>query len=320
MRRLSLALFFFLAFAGNAVAQEADSTIFDPTGHFVVYTGDGEPAILDDIVARMGGVSVVFLGEQHNDPTAHALQLILLQAARHEFGGSRRVVLGMEMFERDMQQVLDEYLAGYIREQDFLKASRPWSNYETDYRPLVEFAREYGIPVVATNAPARYVSLARRRGLAALDSLMSSWNSLPHRPPRHMTLAIDMFGPPSRFIERPSAAYEAKFGAEMEEMGAHGSMPGMPSVEEMLVAQNLRDATMAFWIGRQMVGRSLVIHVNGLFHSENRLGIPEHLKLEHDSAPMLVVTMRPVEDINAAPEATNDNFIILTEKGVIEED
>ncbi len=301
-----------LAFAGSAMAQEADSTSFDPTGHFRVYTGEGQVAQLDDIVARMGGVYVVFLGERHDDPTAHALQLSLLQAAQHEYRETRRVVLGMEMFESDVQPVLNEYLSGHIREIDFLKAARPWGNYETDYRPLVEFAKEYGVDVVGTNAPARYVSLARRRGLTALDSLMSSWLTLPHDLP---ITGI------SHLIAPPSSTYEAKFKAEMEEMGAHGGMPGMPSVEDMLVAQNLRDATMAFWIKRNLgTPPTLLLHVNGSFHSANWLGIPEHLMPELAAVPMLVVTMIPSEDINTPPEPSDDDFIILTDEGEIRGD
>ena len=53
----------------------------------------------------------------------------------------RPVALSLEMFERDVQTVLDEYLAGLISERHFLLSSRPWKNYETDYRPLVEYAR-----------------------------------------------------------------------------------------------------------------------------------------------------------------------------------
>jgi len=316
MRTLVFAML--AAFAGNAVgvAQPKDSTRFDPTGHYEVYTGDGERTDLDTIVARMGGVFVVFLGEQHNDPTAHALELTLLQAAHHEYRDSRRLVLGMEMFEHDVQPVLDEYLSGHIRETDFLKASRPWGRYETDYRPLVEFAKEFEIPVIATNAPSRYVSLARRRGLAALDSLMSSWFSLPHE-----THVPDV----SYLIDAPSAEYEAKFRAEMADMGDHGSMPGMPSVDDMLVAQNLRDATMAFWItnGAFMKGVSLLLHVNGSFHSENRLGIPEHLAFTvplgsgGQIESILVITMRPVDNIQTPPEPSNDDFIILTDKALI---
>ncbi|MCH7976602.1 MAG: ChaN family lipoprotein [Bacteroidetes bacterium] len=295
---------------GNAsLAQPVDSTRFDPAGHFVVYTGESERTDLSAIVSAMADADLIFLGEEHNDPTGHALELMLLEAAHRQYGSSREVILGMEMFERDVQPVLDEYLAGFIREQDFLKASRPWSNYETDYRPLIEYAKEHGLEVVATNTPSRYVGLARRRGLAALDSLMSSWAWLPHAMP--MTGVSDQIAP-------PSPAYEARFRAEMEEMGAHGPTPGMPSADAMLVAQNLRDATMAFAIGFPF-SEKLVLHINGSFHSADGLGIPEHRARFSSVETMLIITMLPVDDIHVAAEPTNDDFIILTDEGLISE-
>ena len=306
-----------LACGSVTVAQTADSSRFDPAGHFEVYTGSGEPSDLSAIVSAMADADLIFLGEEHNDPTGHALELMLLEAAHNEYGSSRQVVFGMEMFERDVQPVLDEYLAGFIRGQDFLKASRPWGNYEEDYRPLIEYAKENGLSVIASNAPGRYTSLVRRRGLATLDSLASSWRWLPH--------AMPMTGV-SMYIAPPSPEYAARFRAEMEEMGAHGSMTDMPSVEDMLVAQNLRDATMAWGIG-SLGSRQLVLHINGSFHSADRLGIPEHVARTWPLVRMLVVTMNAVEDIHTAPEPSNDSlprhvgdFIILTDEGLIEED
>jgi len=217
------------------------------------------------------------------------------------------VVLGMEMFERDVQPVLDEYLAGFIREQDFLKASRPWGNYEANYRPLIEYAKENGLSVIASNAPGRYTSLARRRGLATLDSLASSWRWLPH--------AMPMTGV-SMYIAPPSPEYAARFRAEMEEMEAHGSMSDMPSADAMLVAQNLRDATMAFAIGFPF-SEKLVLHINGSFHSADGLGIPEHRARFSSVETMLIITMLPVDDIHTPPEPTNDDFIILTDEALV---
>jgi len=310
MRPFLLALVVVLSSGAAAVAQNTDSTDFDPAGHYAVYTGAGEHVDLNAIVSAMGSADVVFLGEQHNDPTAHALQLLLLEAAQREYGSSRPVVLGMEMFERDVQTVLDEYLAGFIRESDFLKASRPWGNYETDYEPLIEFAKAHGLSVIASNAPGRYTSMARRRGLASLDSLsLGARLMLPHEWAHELL---------SEIIPQPSAAYGEKFRAEMEEMGAHGAMPGMPSVDDMLVAQNLRDASMAYWIADRLGdSRPLVVHINGSFHSAGRLGIPEHLAWYAPEARVLVVTMRSAEDVHTAPEPTNDDFIILTHEAMM---
>src|SRR5205823_13287665 len=87
-------------------------------------------------------------------------------------GRSRpKVVLSLEMFERDVQPVLDDYLAGRIPESEFLARSRPWDRYATDYRALVQLARARGWPVLAANVPRPIASAVSRKGLAALDTL-----------------------------------------------------------------------------------------------------------------------------------------------------
>ncbi|CAK0894979.1 unnamed protein product, partial [Prorocentrum cordatum] len=97
----------------------------------------------------------------HDDVVAHRLQLQVLQRCLAACRASgRRLVLSLEMFESDVQRVLDEYvLQRAIREQDMTQDSRPWPNYARDYRPLVELCREHGVRVIAANAPRRYVSL-----------------------------------------------------------------------------------------------------------------------------------------------------------------
>ena len=221
-------------------------------GSVRVTTGAGGPATLVDVAAAAAGADVLILGEQHDDATAHAVERAVLQAA---LAGDRPVVLSLEMVETDVQTVLDEYLAGLVRESDWLAASRPWRNYEADYRPLVEMARQSGAAVVAANAPGRYVSLVSRRGMAALDSLSA---------PARATM------PPT--VAPPSDALAAKFTALMGGM-AHGAGP---SVEGMLEAQNLRDATMAWRIAEALAAHpgAVVVHVNGSFHSAGRWACP----------------------------------------------
>jgi uncharacterized iron-regulated protein len=95
----------------------------------------------------------------------------IFKAAFEKYGASRKAVLSLEMFERDVQTVINEYLKNQITETHFLAASRPWANYKTDYRPLVEFAKEKNLEVVAANAPRRYVNMVTRLGRASLDLL-----------------------------------------------------------------------------------------------------------------------------------------------------
>ena len=70
-----------------------------------------------------------------------------------------------------MQIVLDEYLNGLISEDHFLLSSRPWKNYKTDYRPLVEIAKQNKLSVIAANAPRRYVNMVSRNGRDSLNGL-----------------------------------------------------------------------------------------------------------------------------------------------------
>ena len=283
--RAALVLLTTFLTAAPTMAQAPDSL----AAAVRVTTGAGQAATLDHVVGAMAEADVLILGEQHGDAAAHAIELAVLRAA---LAGERPVVLSLEMVETDAQTVLDEYLAGLIRERDWLAASRPWANYETDYRPLVELARQQGAAVVAANAPGRYVSLVSRSGMEALDSLSA---------------AARAWLPPT--VAPPSAALASKFTDLMGGM-AHGSGP---SVEGMLAAQNLRDATMAWRVAdalRQRPG-ALVVHVNGSFHSAGRLGVPEHLARLRPEARVVVVTME-----RTAPEGPSaDDFVITTAPG-----
>ncbi len=295
---------------GGAMSQQIQGQATSPP--YRIYKPDGQPATLDDIVAALARVEVVFIGESHDDPGAHALQRDLLQAAHARYGTDaaaekRQVVLSLEMFERDVQLVLDEYLAGLIPETQFLACSRPWNNYQNDYRPLVEFARAHHLPVVAANPPRRYVNLVSREGRDALIRLSQPARTL--LPPLPYGAA--------------SADYEAKFRSLMA--GMHGAAGGdgerrMPDLSRMLDAQSLWDAGMAHAIAETLaqVPRALVMHLNGRFHSEEGLGIPEHLAAYRKGTRMLVVTVvadaDDPETFDVARFGRLGDFVVLSVK------
>jgi uncharacterized iron-regulated protein len=143
------------------------------SNHCSIWRGDGTPATFEELVASAVESDVVLIGEEHDDRVTHALQLDLLSALNSRLSNTRQLALAMEMFETDVQPIIDDYLDGHIREKDFLMDARPWNNYAEDYRPLVEFAKTHGLRVLASNAPRRYVSLLGRGGgqhsLAALS-------------------------------------------------------------------------------------------------------------------------------------------------------
>jgi uncharacterized iron-regulated protein len=249
-----------------------------------VYTSEGKESSLEEIVAAMGAAQVVFVGETHNSAAAHWVELRLLEGAFQRHGAAapnaapaRSIVLSLEMFERDVQTVLDEYLAGFVIERHFLAAARPWKNYEADYRPMVEFARAHKLAVVAANAPERYVNRVGRLGPDAL---------------RELSAEAKRWLPPLPYA-RASDEYAAKFKRVMGANAAHGAPHGNPF---SLDAQALRDAAMAHSIAEQLRARgdrALVLHVTGNFHSEGGLGTPEHLRAYRPGVKTLVVTVLP---------------------------
>ena len=101
-------------------------------------TNKGVVLDLQDAFQTLMGYNVIFFGEEHGSRTDHEAELtVLTELAERD----PNLVLALEMFERDVQETLDAYLAGTIPEDVFLDRSRPWPNYQEDYRPLVEFAK-----------------------------------------------------------------------------------------------------------------------------------------------------------------------------------
>lgn len=261
-----------------------------------VFDGKGGVSDLAAIVKALDGVDVVFLGEQHTDAVAHALELEIFTRAIAEYAARRRVALSLEMFERDVQIVLDEYMADQITEANFLASSRPWKNYAADYRPLVDLARAKKLDVVAANAPRRYINMVSRNGRGALLALSKEARGW---------LAPLPYG-------EPSDVYAKKFKALM------GRTPeAAMGIDNILASQALWDATMANSVARYLKKNkeSLVVHLNGSFHTEGRLGTVEHLLKYRPKARVLVVTMRQENDFKTfvpARHAALGDFVILT--------
>src|SRR5215510_1389456 len=135
--------------------------------HRVYKSGDKRFSDFEAMLAELSRADVAFVGEQHNDPATHRIERAILEglARRRE-----NVIVAMEMFERDTQPSLDDYLAGRLSEEEFLKASRPWPNYPTDYRPLIEFSRAHRWKVIASNAPRPIAQQVSKQGLDAARS------------------------------------------------------------------------------------------------------------------------------------------------------
>jgi uncharacterized iron-regulated protein len=327
---LPLVLSIALASAPSAGAQDSSPGVGDTAyvaGEYRVYTGAGDPATIDDIVAAMGDHTVVFIGETHDDPTAHMLEAELLKRAHAAYGGERPLALSLEFFQSDTQLILDEYVAGLITEGSFRAASRPWPRYETDYRELIEFSKENGLPVIAANAPRRYATRVTRDGRESLNDLspeaLASLAPLPYGQPSD-AYRDQWIATIQKVMEQqgmkcgiPAEELAAATGEEVKApapMGAHDNMMG-----NQLHSQVLWDATMAWWISQHLAEEpdALLLHMVGGFHVERGTGTPEHLEAYRPGTEVLIVAIQPVVDVDAfepAPEGEWGDFVIQTDE------
>ncbi|MDA3814487.1 MAG: ChaN family lipoprotein [Candidatus Cloacimonetes bacterium] len=239
---------------------------------------------LKEMVERLGDYDVIFFGEFHENRILHSLEFELLKMFHRN---NKHLIISLEMFERDVQPILDKYLNDELSDADFLAESRPWPNYETDYKPLLEFAKENNLSVVAANIPRRYASLISKQGMKALDSL-----SLEEK----------------KFVARKHKVfddeYKERFIQTMQNNMAHSSkMPAgmMMNLDQIYAAQCIKDDTMAESIlnYQRIPPRRKVIHFNGDFHSRKHLGTVQKIQIME---PMLKVAV-------IAPLTCTDEFI-----------
>ena len=105
----------------------------------------------DDIAARLANYQVIYVGENHTSYEDHLLQLEIIRAM---YEHSPRLAIGMEMFNRPVQPVIDRYLAGELDEKSFLKESGYFKNWSFDYRfyrDIINFAKYNHLPIIALN-------------------------------------------------------------------------------------------------------------------------------------------------------------------------
>ncbi|MBT1710839.1 ChaN family lipoprotein [Fulvivirgaceae bacterium PWU5] len=257
---------------------------------YKLFTPDGKGTDYTKMIKALAKADIVLFGELHDDALDHWLEL---QVAKDLYALRNDLALGLEMFEADDQIVLDEYLTGVIEERHLLSEAKVWENYKTDYKPLIEFAKEKKLPAVATNPPRRYANLVYRKGIEALQSLPED----AKRWIAPLPIEIDLTLP----------GYKS-----MASMGGHGT--AAPANDNMAKSQAVKDATMAHFIIKNRKG--LFLHYHGAYHSRNFEGIVWYLK---KAAPDLkIVTIHSVEQASI-DDLENENrgaadFIIAIPK------
>jgi uncharacterized iron-regulated protein len=282
LRLFSFSLLFLILVQSLTASNKPAYQIFDKEGRAVRF---GEMA------GQAGQSLVVLFGELHNNPIAHWLQYELSLELHLQAGD--RLILGAEMFESDNQLILNEYLDGLITESNFRAEARLWRNYETDYRPLVELARENDLPFIATNIPRRYAALVNRSGFEGLAEL-------------------------DREALRYIAPLPVPYDPDLPSYSAMLHMGGMPAhvSENLPKAQAIKDATMAYFIWKNLQEETLFLHFNGAYHSNHYEGIVWYLRQYDKDLPLMTIStveQRQTDMLEAKHLGLADYIIVVPE-------
>jgi uncharacterized iron-regulated protein len=251
-----LALGIVLTFSLSAHAQKISSPI---------KTGDLSP---QEVIQDLAQANVVYLGETHDSPADHKAQLDIIQQLYQK---DPKLAIGMEMFQRPYQPFIERYLQGKLTEEELQKESEyekrwgfPWENYA----PILRFAKDKQIPVLALNTPTEVTKKVSRDGL---DSLKANDKN---------------FIPPLSEIRIDNAKYRTLLKESYEKLHEHQkgrtkkSKPRNPQVfEHFLQAQVLWDETMAAVIAQFLRNNpdSYVVVLAGQGHIVYGYGIPSRV-------------------------------------------
>ncbi|MCC5917985.1 MAG: ChaN family lipoprotein [Cryomorphaceae bacterium] len=266
MRKLALALFLL----GNTLLSPAQSL----PENTVLYDKNGEKITIEEMITKLLEAQVVLFGELHGLEATHIMEQIIANELFKKVGD--KLILGGEMWERDQQLIVDEYVRGLITLKQFKGDARLWPNFEKDYLAFINIAKENNLPFIATNVPRRYASVLFHEGVEALDKFSKEAKSLMPKLPFTFDPALPLY-------------------ADMEEqMAGHGH-----DSKHLSHSQALKDATMAYWIVNNMKKKNLFFHINGEFHSKEFQGIYNYIRQEKKKWKVMSISSVMQIDVHA---------------------
>ena len=250
---------------------------------YVLFNANGKKISSKRFQRTVADADVVLFGEQHNNPIAHWLELVVAK----DLATRGPLMMGAEMIEADNQAPLDRYLRGEIDQAGFDTLARLWKNYGTDYAALVDLAKEKGLPFIATNVPRRYARAVSRGGFEALDTVPQ---------------AERIWIAPLPIPFDPNLPQYVKM---LTMMGDHGT-------PDVVKAQALKDATMAWSIAQNAKKGVPFLNFNGSYHSDFHQGIEWYLKQYKPELKVVTIATVVPEQLNKLdPEYRGQADIII---------
>jgi uncharacterized iron-regulated protein len=257
------------------------------------YTASGKHTTYDKMLKPVLDADIVLFGEQHDDPIAHWMQLLIARRLFEQSGSA--VQIGAEMFERHQQQAIDNFLSGKWDTEMLEDSAKMWSNFETDYLPVLAFAKEHHLPVIATNVTRKYASLVFKKGLAALDTLPEAEKELMCPLPFAVDTTLSQY-------------------KELIRMGMEMHASGL----DFAYAQAIKDATMAYSILQHWKPGMHFLHLNGAYHSDFHQSIAWYLKKANPDLKIVTISTVSQENVKKLDEENQNkaDFILVVPEGM----
>lgn len=253
-----------------------------------------QPVDASKLLPKFATANVIYLGETHDSATDHAAQLQWLQQLYQQ---NPNLAIAMEMFQQPYQSILDRYLAGELSDAELVDRSQydqrwgfPWEYY----RPILQFARQHHLPVIALNVPTEITHKVSRQGLDSLRWSDRRW--IPARSAIHLE--------PDSYRDRLRQIYD-----EMHQ--GKGNSRGF---EAFFQAQVLWDETMADRLSRfvKTNPKTLVVTIVGQGHLLYGEGIPQRvdrrLKPQRIPFQQFNLLLNPDADLLADPKPAADFY------------
>jgi uncharacterized iron-regulated protein len=252
--------------------ETAESIVRSQTApRSVVDAASGRSIEPEAFFAILRTKTVVYVGERHDDPADHGVQYAILRQLHRD---EASLAIGMEMFQTPFQEPLTQWSAGLIDETVLRRETEyddRWGFDFSMYRPILEYARNRGIEVVALNTPREVVYAVAKDGLDSLSVEQAS--GLPE---------LDLAN------EQHRALFDSEFDA-----GEHAAGDG---VDQYYEAQVVWDETMGSRVAEtlsRLDGPAKMIVFAGRVHVKRGLGIPDRAA-KRGATPYAVVL--PVTD------------------------
>jgi uncharacterized iron-regulated protein len=247
---------------------------------YELYNSKGEKIDYNSMINEISVADVVLFGELHNNSINHWMEL---QVAKSLFNKDSLLQIGAEMYESDNQLILDEYMQGKIKKSYFEDEMRLWKNYKTDYKPVLEFAKANNIGFYATNVPRRYAGVVAKKGFEGLQELSGE----------------------AKYYFAPLPVPFDTLAPNYDEMMSMDTGHGMGISVNFVKAQAIKDATMAYFISKNIKKGYTFLHYQGDFHSKNHGAISWYLNKYMPGLKIVTISTQEADNLDYKDEYKN---------------